>query len=267
MTTAAPQKQSVGELLREWRERRRLSQLELALQADVSTRHLSFVETGRSKPSTDMILRLTEQLDVPLRERNRFLLAAGYAPLYAETALDSPHMAAVRAAVRQVLVGHQPFPAVAVDRTWCIVDANESAGLFLQGIAAELLQPPVNALRLALHPDGLAPRIVNLGEWRAHLLSRVRRELDLTADPRLAQLYAELRSYPCDQPEPEPDLHGAGGVVTPLRLRSADGELAFFSMVASFGTPLDITVSELAIESFFPADQGTAASLRTLAGG
>ena len=256
----------IGGLLREWRERRRLSQLDLALQAEISTRHLSFVETGRSRPSSEMILRLTDQLDVPLRERNRLLLAAGYAPFYAETALDSPHMDAVRVAVRQVLVGHEPFPAVAVDRAWNIVDANESSTkVFLEGVAPDLLQPPVNALRVALHPDGLAARIINLGEWRAHLLGRVRRELASSADARLAELYSELRGYPCDQVEPEPDWHGPGGVVVPLRIRFADRELEFLSMVASFGTPRDITVDELAIESFFPADQDTAATLRRVA--
>ena len=266
--SAAP-RPKVGELLRAWREHRRLSQLELALQAEVSTRHLSFVETGRARPSSQMILRLTEQLEVPLRERNQLLLAGGYAPLYPESSLEAPHMAAVRSAVRQLLESHEPYPAVVVDRAWSIVDANRSTGLFLDGIAPELLEPPVNALRIGLHPRGLAPRIINLGEWRAHLLGRVRRHLALSADPQLGELYAELQSYPCEQPEPEPDLLlGAGSVVVPLRLRRTDarGELAFFSTVAAFGTPLDITVAELAIESFFPADQHTAATLRALAG-
>jgi transcriptional regulator with XRE-family HTH domain len=253
----------VGELLRAWREHRRLSQLDLSIQADISTRHLSFVETGRSKPSRDMVLHLAEHLELPLRERNHLLLAAGYAPVYAETTLDSPEMSAVRAAVRQVLSAHEPYPAVVVDRRWNLVDANASIGLLTAGAAEELLTPPVNALRLTLHPAGMAPRIVNLGEWRAHLLTRLRRQVALTADPDLAELYDELRGYPCDQPEPEVEVPGPGDVVTPIRIRHDGGELAFFGTVATFGTPLDITLAELAIESFFPADPATAAVLRS----
>ena len=253
----------VGELLRQWREHRRLSQLELALQTDVSTRHLSFVETGRSTPSRDMLLRLAEHLDVPLRERNLLLLAAGFAPIYAETSLESPRMTAVRSAIRQVLAGHEPYPAIVVDRGWNLVDANASANLFTAQLPPDLRAPPLNVLRVSLHPRGLAPLIVNLGEWRAHLLGRLRRQLALTADPAIERLYAELRAYPCDQPEPEASLPGPGDVAVPLRLRHPAGELAFFSIVASFGTPIDITVEELAIESFFPADARTAEVLRT----
>jgi transcriptional regulator with XRE-family HTH domain len=266
MTTemaAAPFQRPVGALMRQWRERRRLSQLDLAMQADISTRHLSFVETGRSTPSREMVLHLAEQLDVPLRERNGLLVAAGYAPVYAETALDDPQLAAVRAAVRQVLTGHEPYPAVVVDRRWTLVDANAGVALLTEGVAPELLAPPANALRISLHPDGMAPRIVNLGEWRAHLLGRLRRQAAHTADPALVQLYDELRAYPCDQPEPEVEVPGPGDIVVPLRLRHAGGELAFFSTVATFGTPLDITVAELAIEAFFPADPATAAVLIT----
>jgi transcriptional regulator with XRE-family HTH domain len=252
----------VGELLREWRERRRLSQLDLASQADISTRHLSFVETGRSAPSREMVLHLAAELDLPLRERNNLLLAAGYAPVYAERALDAPQLAAVRAAVRQVLAGHEPYPAGVVDRGWNLVDANASLMLLSAGAAAHLLAPPVNVLRLSLHPDGVAPRIVNLGEWRAHLLGRLRRQIAFTADSDLTALYAELREYPCDQVVPEVELPGPGDVVVPLRLRAAGGELTFFSTVSTFGTPLDVTVAELMIESFFPADAGTAAVLR-----
>lgn len=252
---------SVGELLRFWRERRRLSQLALALDAEISTRHLSFVETGRATPSREMVLRLAEQLDVPLRERNTLLLAAGYAPVYPEATLDAPELAAVRTAIRQVLAGHEPYPAIVVDRDWNLVDANASVSLFTEGLPPELLTPPVNVLRASLHPAGLAPRIVNLGEWRAHLLGRLRRQIAITADADLAALYQELRAYPCDRPEPEIELPGPSDVVVPLRVRHAAGELAFFSIVASFGTPLDITVSELAIESFFPANPETAATL------
>jgi transcriptional regulator with XRE-family HTH domain len=258
-TTDGRTQQAVGELLRLWRARRRLSQLDLAIQADISARHLSFVETGRSAPSRDMVLRLAENLEVPLRERNGLLLAAGYAPLYSRQPLDSPGMSAVRSAIRQVLTGHEPYPAIVVDREWNLADANASAGLFTRSAAPELLTPPVNALRIALHPGGMAPYIVNLGEWRAHLLGRLHRQVALTAEPALSTLYDELRSYPCDQPEP--DVAGQGDLVVPLRIRHDGAELAFMSIVATFGTPLDVTVAELAIESFFPADPATADAL------
>jgi transcriptional regulator with XRE-family HTH domain len=239
-----------------------LSQFELALESGISARHLSFVENGRSAPSRDIILRLAEELDLPLRERNHLLLAAGYAPVYSEATLDSPEMSAVRGAVRQLLAGHEPYPAVVVDRSWNLVDANESVALFTEGADPELLAPSANVLRISLHPDGMAPRIANLGEWRAHLLGRLRRQVALTADPDLARLLNELRAYPCDQPEPEVEVPGPGDIVVPLRIRHAGQELAFFSTVATFGTPLDVTVAELAIESFFPADPETAAVLR-----
>ena len=262
MLTAQPQQPPVGALLRQWREHHRLSQLDLALQAEISTRHLSFLETGRARPSREMVLHLAAQLDLPLRERNQLLLAAGYAPVYAESALDAPRMAAVRAAVRQVLAAHEPYPAVVVDRGWNLVEANAAVTLLTEGVAPALLEPPVNALRVSLHPEGMAPRIVNLGEWRAHLLGRLRRQVAHTADPMLAQLYDELRAYPCAQPEPTVELPGPGEIVVPLRLRHGDRELAFFSTVATFGTPLDVTVAELVIESFFPGDPATASALR-----
>lgn len=235
-----------------------MSQLDLAIQVEVSTRHLSFVETGRAKPSREMILHLADELEVPLRERNHLLLAAGYAPVYTETSLDAPEMGPVRKAVAQLLKAHEPYPAAVVDRRWDLVDANASVALFTASAAPELLEPPVNVLRLSLHPDGMAPRIVNLGEWRAHLLSRLRRQIGLTADPGLTALYEELRGYPCDQPEPEVELPGPGDIVVPLRVRADGRELAFLSTMSTFGTPLDITVAELSIESFFPADDATA---------
>jgi transcriptional regulator with XRE-family HTH domain len=249
----------VGEMLREWREQRRLSQLELSSRAEISTRHLSFVETGRSAPSRAMVLHLTEQLDVPLRERNRLLLAAGFAPVYGETSLDAPRMAAIRGAVGQVLTAHEPYPAIVVDRWWDLVDSNASARLLMESVAPELLEPPINVLRASLHPDGMAPRIANLGEWRAHLLAQLRSQITVTTDPRLTELYAELSGYPGGD---EPGPSDASGVIVPLRLRHESGELAFFSTVATFGTPLDVTVAELAIESFFPADEHTAGVLR-----
>lgn len=256
------QQRPIGELLRQWREHRRLSQLALALDAEISTRHLSFVETGRSAPSREMVLRLSEQLDVPLRERNTLLLAAGYSPVYPESGLDSAPMAAVRDAMRKLLTAHEPYPALVIDRDWCLVDANASMALLTAEIRPDLLAPPANILRASLHPEGLAPRIVNLGEWRAHLLGRLRRQIAATADPGLAALYDELQAYPCDQPEPEVELPGPGDVVVPLRIRHGDTELAFFSTVATFGTPLDVTVSELMIEAIYPANPETAAVLR-----
>ncbi|MFC0624279.1 helix-turn-helix domain-containing protein [Kribbella deserti] len=255
----------VGELLRGWRERRRLSQLDLANEVEVSARHISFVETGRSQPSREMVLRLAEHLGVPLRDRNQLLLAAGYAPVYGEASLHSPGMLAIREALRRLLKAHAPFPALVADRWWNLVEANDGLALFVEGVAPELLKPPINVLRLTLHPDGMAPRVINLGEIRAHLLTRLHRQLITTADPELQDLYDELRGYPCDQPEPLLELPGPGEVVVPLRIRAGDRELAFLSTVATFGTPLDITVSELVIESFFPADDATADALRELA--
>lgn len=253
---------SVGVRLRQWRELRRLTQLELSLRTDVSTRHLSFLENGRAAPSREMLLHLAKHLDVPLRERNQLLLSAGYAPVYRETPLDAPRMTAVRTAVRQLLTAHEPYPALAVDRHWHLVDANGSLNALLDGVADDQLAPPVNVLRLSLHPDGIAPRIVNLGEWRAHLLGRLRRQIAMTADPELRALHTELVAYPCDQPEPPVELPGQADVFVPLVIRHRDAELSLFSTVATFGTPLDVTVAELIIESFFPADDETAAALR-----
>ncbi|NYE47617.1 transcriptional regulator with XRE-family HTH domain [Spinactinospora alkalitolerans] len=252
----------MGELIRQWRERRRLSQLQLSIQADVSTRHLSFVETGRSRPSRDMVLHLAEELDLPLRERNHLLLAAGYAPVYAETALESPKMAAVRGAVSQILRGHEPYPAVVVDRAWNMVDANAAVALFTGEVAAELMAPPVNVLRVSLHPDGMAPRILNLGEWRGHLLARLRRQVALTGDADLGALHDELAAYPGARSGPAPEAPGPGDLAVPLRVAHEGAELTFISTVATFGTPLDVTVAELAIESFLPADRHTADVLR-----
>ncbi|UNT00719.1 helix-turn-helix domain-containing protein [Streptomyces tubbatahanensis] len=260
MATAAPPQ--VGPLLREWRRRRRLSQLELSLRAQTSARHLSFVETGRSRPSSAMVLRLAEELDVPLRMRNQLLMAAGYAPAYTESPLDAPRMTAVRRAVRQVLEGHEPYPATVVDRAWNIVDSNASLALFTDKVAPALLEQPANALRVSLHPEGLAPHIANLGQWRAHLLGRLRRQIAAGLDGALRALHDELVAYPCSEPEPDVEFPGPADIFVPLRLRHGSGELAFFSTVATFGTPLEVTTAELAIESFFPADAATATALR-----
>ena len=266
-TVMAPPTQPVGELLRKWRERRRLSQLSLALDAEVSARHLSFLETGRSRPSREMLLRLMEHLDVPLRERNRLLLAAGYAPAYPEHPLDDPALQAARQAVERVLTAHKPYPAHAVDRHWTLVATNDVVWPLLAGVAAELLEPPINMLRLSLHPEGLAPRIANLGQWRAHILHRLRQQVESSADPVLDELLTELAGYPApDEGTDTPlrDLYEAG-IVVPLRLRTAWGVLALFSTVTIFGTPVDITLSELAIEALFPADEATAETLRRIA--
>jgi transcriptional regulator with XRE-family HTH domain len=252
---------TVGPLIRDWRQRRRLSQLDLASQAEVSPRHLSFVENGRSKPSREMVLHLAEQLDVPLRDRNALLLAAGFAPTYRETDFDAPEMAAVRTAIQQVLTGHEPYPAVAVDRRWNMIDANASMVIFTEGVASELLTPPVNVLRATLHPRGLAPRIVNFSEFHAHILNRLRRELLVTQDPKVRELLEELQAYPSGN-DGSPVVDQPSQIVMPLRLRHAGGVLSFFSTIATFGTPADITVEELSIESFFPADEHTAELLR-----
>jgi transcriptional regulator with XRE-family HTH domain len=262
MTTIAgrpPATRPVGELLREWRERRRLSQLDLSIRADISTRHLSFVETGRSLPTPTMILRLTEQLEVPLRDRNTLLLAGGYAPAYPQHGLDEPELSEVRAGLRQVLAGHEPYPAVVVNRWWELLDANVAVSLFTADCAPWLLEPPANVLRLSLHPDGMAPRITNLAQWRAHLLTQLGHRAEALADSRLAELHDELLAYPGGVAE----VHSpAGAVVLPLRFRDGDGELSFFSISAVVGSATDVTVDELAIESFYPADAGTAAALR-----
>ena len=267
MSTARP----IGDHLREWRQRRRMSQLDLASEAEISTRHLSFVESGRAQPSRDMILHLADRLEIPLRERNVLLVSAGFAPVFSERSLDDPALQPARRAIDLVLAGHEPYPALAVDRHWNMVAGNAAVGRLTAGAAPALLKPPVNVLRLSLHPDGLAPRIANLPEWRDHLLARLRRQVDLSADATLASLLEELASYPSpSQPgrarnTPLPDL---GGVVVPLRLvAGGGGVLSFFSTATVFGTPLDITLSELAIEAFFPADQGTAEALRRLAQG
>jgi transcriptional regulator with XRE-family HTH domain len=254
----------VGDLLRDWRQRRRRSQLDLAGEAAVSARHLSFVETGRSRPSRELVLHLAEHLDVPLRERNALLLAAGYAPTYRQTALDDEEMAPVRAALDTILAGHQPYPAIVVDRHWDLVTANEAAlAVLTEGMAAELLAPPVNVLRASLHPDGMAPRIVNFAQWATHLVDRLRREADLYADPRLAELHDELCGYPGVAGSSDP-ADTVSRLFVPLVLRVGDGELRFFSTVATFGTARDVTLEELAIESFFPADAATADALRAV---
>jgi len=259
---AERERASVGQLLRHWRQFRRFSQLELALRADVSARHLSFVETNRAAPSREMILHLADHLDVPLREQNQMLLAAGFAPVYSDLSIDSPELAAVRSALSQLLAAHEPYPAAVVDRHWNLVQANRSIALFTECVDPTLLTPPANVLRASLHPRGIAPLIINLDEWRAHLIGRLRRQFEATRDPALGDLYDELLGFPGGNSN-DMHVHGdADGVVVPLRFRHDDQELRFFSTVATFGTPLDITVAEIVIESFFPADDPTRAFLQ-----
>jgi transcriptional regulator with XRE-family HTH domain len=257
-----------GDQLRDWRQRRHLSQLDLASDVNISTRHLSFVETGRSQPSRAMVLRLAERLDVPLRERNALLTAAGFAPMYAARPLSDPALSSARAAVDLILTGHEPYPALLVDRHWTLVAANRAVAPMLAGIDESLLAPPANVLRATLHPRGFAPRIENLAQWRAHVLARVSRDVELTADPVLAELLKELRAYP---------VNGSGsaaaehvelqfpGVVIPLKLRTEAGVLSMFSTTTVFGTATEVTLSELVLEAFYPADEATAQILRAAA--
>jgi transcriptional regulator with XRE-family HTH domain len=256
---------SIGPLLREWRERRRLSQLELALHAGISTRHLSFVETGRSSPGREMLLRILEQLDVPFREQNRLLLASGYAPAFPERSLEDPELLPVRAALDQILANHEPYPAVVVDRAWNFVALNSAMRRLIEQVEIDpaLLEPPVNTLRVSFHPGGLAPLIVNLGRWRTHFCERLERQVALTGDPDLAALLDEIAGYPIPgrEPYPAPDPEPRE-MLGPVRFRApGGGELSFFGMFATFDTPFEVTTSELAMELLFPADRATAEAL------
>lgn len=252
----------IGHHLREWRQRRHLSQLDLAVEADISARHLSFVETGRASPSREMVLKLAERLDVPLRERNVLLVAAGFAPAFPQRSLDDPALKAARQAIDLVLKAHEPNPALAVDRHWNLVSANRMLAPLLAGIPERLLGQPLNVMRLAFHPEGMAPRTVNLAEWCAHLLERLHRQCEATADPQLLKLYDDLRAFRL--PARSAPIT-ADGVAIPFKMRH-DGEvLSFISTTMVFGTPVDITLSELALETFFPADELTAARMRSLA--
>jgi transcriptional regulator with XRE-family HTH domain len=267
MAQAQPQPE-IGSLLREWRERRRMTQLALALDAGVSARHLSFVETGRSRPGRELLLRVLERLDVPFRERNRLLLAAGHAPAYPERSLEDSDLTAVRDALDAILSGHEPYPAVAVDHAWNMVAVNSSMLGLAAGVEVdpELLQPPINVIRIGLHPRGLGPLFVNLGPWHAHWLRRLEHQLAVTGDEQLASLVDEIAGYPVPAPEPQPDAaagFAAGEMLGPVRMRTPDGgELSFFGMFASFDTPFEVTTSELAVELLFPADRATAEKLR-----
>ncbi len=255
---------SVGDHLREWRQRRRMSQLDLASEAGVSTRHLSFVETGRAAPSRDMVLTLAERLDLPLRAQNAMLIAAGFAPRYSEKRLDDPDLAAQRAAIDIVLAGHAPNIALAIDQHWNLLNANAPAQRLLGDLPPALLSGTPNVLRISLHPDGLATRILNLAEWRHHIFARLARQVEISGDSVLEDLLNELRAYPA--PPSTPPRERTTPVVTPLKLKTPAGILSLFGTVTVFGTPQDVTLSEIAIETFFPADEASAQLLKALAG-
>ena len=261
---------TAGDLLRDWRQRRRLSQLALAVDAEISQRHLSFVESGRSLPSREMVLRLTEQLEVPLRERNAILVAAGFAPIYRDRPLDAPELAGARAVIARILDGHDPHPALAVDRHWTLLASNRAVGALLAGVAAHLLEGPVNVLRISLHPEGLASRIVNFREWQNHIFRRLAHEIAVSADPQLTALLDELKTYPSPggnaAPRRAAPVETSGAIAIPLILTSPAGPLSFLSTTTVFGTAVDVTLSEVTIEAFFPADTQTVKTMAVLAG-
>lgn len=257
--------ETFGALLRDWRHRRRMSQLDLACDAEISTKHLSFLETGRSRPSREMLLHLAACLDVPLRYRNALLRAAGFDPAFEERAFNEPALAMIRHSVEVMLSAHDPNPALAVDRHWTMLAANRAVAHLVAGAEPLLLRPPVNVLRLFLHPAGLASRIVNLAQWRAHAIARLRRQIDTGGDPMLVDMLEEIRDYPRppgpDKPNPEPDMN-----VVPFRLATIDGILSFFTTTTLFGTAVEITVAELSVEAFLPADTETAELMRRVDG-
>lgn len=251
---------NAGSLLRQWRQRRRYSQLALALEAEISQRHLSFIESGRSQPSRDMLMHLTDRLDVPLRERNIMLIAAGFAPAYGERALASPELAAARDTIDHVLSGHAPHPAVAVDRSWTLLSANKAIDILTEGASSYLLEGKVNVLRLSLHPDGLASRIINFSEWRSHILLRLERDIEICGDPELITLLEELRSYPFPaHVSSTPSTQARHrSIAIPLVIACDEGPLEFLSTTTVFGTAVDVTLADIVIESFFPANAQTA---------
>ncbi|WP_205315099.1 helix-turn-helix domain-containing protein [Nonomuraea lactucae] len=263
MGALALHEESFGDLLRSWRQRRRVSQLDLAIEAGVSARHISFLETGRARPSREMVMRLAGELEVPLRHRNRLLVTAGFAPVFPEREVRAPEMRAVRQALDKILAGHEPYPALVVDAGWNLVAANAAAAMFMDGVPAELLEEPVNVMRLSLHPDAMGGRLANLAEVRAHLLHQLRGQAEASAHGALAELHDELAAYTY----PGVDLNvahvpGPADILVPLRIRHGDRILSMFTTIATFGTPLDVTVSELAIETFWPNDEETAAAFR-----
>ncbi|MFF7763565.1 helix-turn-helix domain-containing protein [Streptomyces griseorubiginosus] len=265
--TTTPSDQGVGPLLRAWREQRRVSQLELALRADSSARHISFVETGRSRPSEAMVLRLAEHLEVPVRERNALLLAAGYAPRFPETPLDDPALDAVREGIERLIQGYEPYPALVFDASYHVVAANRGIMMLLDGVPESLVRPPLNTMRLTLHPEGLAPRILNLRQWRGHLLEQMRRQIALRRSEQLRELYEEVAAYPVPDPQEDTGAEQDEPIpyfALPMRIEHEGRTLSFISSTATFNTPMDVTVAELAIETFLPADPATVKYLHAL---
>lgn len=259
MGALAVQEETFGDLLRSWRQRRRVSQLDLAIEAEVSSRHISFLETGRARPSREMVMKLSEELDVPLRHRNRLLVAAGFAPVFREREVRAPEMEVVRQALDKILAGHEPYPALVVDAAWNLVAANSAVSMFMDGVPEELLEEPVNVMRLSLHPQAMGGKLLNLPVVRAYLLAQLRRQADASGDGRLAELHDELAGYTYPGVELNvAHVPGPGDILLPLRIRHGDQVLSMFTTIATFGTPLDVTVSELAIETFWPADEETA---------
>ncbi|MEU3947561.1 helix-turn-helix transcriptional regulator [Streptomyces sp. NPDC029526] len=260
-----PPPEGVGPLLRAWREQRRVSQLELALRAGSSARHISFVETGRARPSEEMVLRLAEHLEVPVRERNALLLAAGYAPRFPETPLDDPALGALREGIERLIGGFEPYPALVVNALYDVVAANRGVLELIEGVPGALLEPPLNTMRLALHPEGLAPRIRNLRQWRGHLLGQMERQIALRRSAPLRALYEEVAAYPvpdtggaCEEPE-----EAVAYVALPMRIEHKGRTLSFVSSISTFNTPMDVTVAELAVETLLPADPATAKYLQS----
>jgi transcriptional regulator with XRE-family HTH domain len=253
---------SIGELVRSWRELRHLSQLDLASEAEISQKHLSFIESGRAAPSREMVGVLAEHLEVPLRERNSLLLAAGFAPVYRDRPLNDPALVQVNSAIDKLLKAHEPYPALTVDRHWTLVAANGAIASLIVGVDPDLVKPPMNVMRLSLHPRGLAPLIANLGEWRHHLIERLRRQHRITRDPVIEKLIKEVSAYPGGSKQKIEPVSQQEAVVVPLRLRTHGGVLSLLSTVTVFGTAVDITLSELSLEAFYPADEATASALR-----
>jgi transcriptional regulator with XRE-family HTH domain len=262
MTDSTP---SIGQLIREWRQRRRLSQFDLACDAQISAKHVSFLETGRAMPDREMVLHLAERMSIPLRDRNVMLRAAGFDPTYQERSLDDPAFRVTRHSIDQMLRMHEPNPAAAIDRHWTMAASNRAVASLLAGVDPLLLSPPVNFVRLNLHPLGLAPRIINLAEWRQHLLTRLRQQIDVTGDPALAVLVEEASRYPNPaSPIKRLKLRDFETLAVPLRLATVHGQLAFFCTTTVFDWPVDITLAELAIEAFFPADMTTVSVIRRM---
>ncbi|MEV4114358.1 helix-turn-helix transcriptional regulator [Nonomuraea sp. NPDC049695] len=263
MGAVAIYEESFGDLLRSWRQRRRVSQLDLAIEADVSARHISFLETGRARPSREMVIKLAEELEVPLRHRNRLLVSAGFAPIYPEREVRAPEFGLVRQALDKILAGHEPYPAVVVDAAWNLVAANSAASMFMEGVPDELLKEPINVMRLSLHPRAMGGRLLNLAEVRAHLLHQLRRQAEVSGDGRLAELHDELASYTYEGVDLNvAHVPGPADILVPLRIAAGDRVLSMFTTIATFGTPVDVTVSELAIETFWPNDEETAAAFQ-----